>query len=138
MAIDQFSKYLIMQSVMLNGDIVVIKNFFYITFVKNFGIAFGLFQNSTTFFVIMNSIISIAVIYFLKRSYKKNRLVAVCLSMILGGALGNLIDRIRLGYVVDFLHFTIFPPVFNIADSAVVIGAFALSAIILLNKDISL
>ncbi len=136
--LDQLTKQLVLANVMLNGDITVIKNFFYITYVENFGIAFGMFKNNVIFFIVMTSLISILVVYFLARSYRKDMLVSICLSLILGGAIGNLIDRIRLGYVVDFLHFSIFPPVFNIADSAIVVGALTLCAIILIKKDINI
>ncbi|MFZ5352651.1 MAG: signal peptidase II [Bacillota bacterium] len=137
--LDQLSKYLVLSRVMLNGDITIINKFFYITYVQNYGIAFGMFKNNVLFFTITTSIISVAVAYFLFRAYKKRySFISICLSMIMGGAIGNLIDRIRLGYVVDFLHFSIFPPVFNIADSAIVIGAIALCGYILIKKDVSL
>ncbi|HWQ29814.1 MAG TPA: signal peptidase II, partial [Negativicutes bacterium] len=62
----------------------------------------------------------------------------ICLSLILGGAIGNLIDRLRLGYVVDYLSFSIFPPVFNFADSAIVVGAILLSIILVFDKRIQI
>ncbi|HOE57893.1 MAG TPA: signal peptidase II, partial [Bacillota bacterium] len=68
--------------------------------------------------------------------HNKSISVTVCLSLILGGAIGNLIDRIRMGYVIDYLSFTIFPPVFNLADSAIVVGAILLCLIIAFNKNI--
>ncbi|MDF2521566.1 MAG: lipoprotein signal peptidase, partial [Clostridia bacterium] len=68
--------------------------------------------------------------------YKQYKLIGICLALIFGGAIGNLIDRIRLGYVIDFIHFRFFPPVFNIADSAIVVGAIALSALIIFTKEV--
>ena len=118
------------------GQITVIKNFFYLTYVENYGIAFGMFRNKTLFFIISISIISVLVAYMIYKFHDKSVPVTVCLSLILGGAIGNLIDRIRLGYVVDYLHFSIFPPVFNFADSAIVVGAILLSLILVFNKDL--
>ena len=118
------------------GQITVIKNFFYLTYVENYGIAFGMFRNKTLFFIISISIISVIVAYMIYKFHDKSIPVTICLSLILGGAIGNLIDRIRLGYVVDYLHFSIFPPVFNFADSAIVVGAILLSLILVFNKDL--
>lgn len=135
--LDQIIKNFISNNVM-TGQITVIKNFFYLTYVENYGIAFGMFQNKRIFFIITTSIIACAVLYMIYKFYRSNIMVTVCLSLILGGAIGNLIDRVRLGYVVDYLHFTIFPPVFNLADSAIVVGAFLLGAVIILDKDLKI
>lgn len=135
--LDQVIKYFVSANLM-TSEITVIKNFFYLTYVENYGIAFGMFQNKTLFFIITQSAISIVIIFLIYRLYKVHFWVTVCLAMILGGAVGNLIDRIRLGYVVDYLRFTIFPPVFNLADSAIVVGAILLGAIVILDKNINI
>lgn len=135
--LDQYLKWLVIANVLPKGSIEVIHNFFSLTYVENFGIAFGMFKNKTWFFIIMNGIISAVVLYFILKLKDKSRSVTVCLSLILGGAIGNLIDRARLGYVVDYLHFSFFPPVFNLADSAIVVGAFLLGAIIIFKKDLN-
>lgn len=116
----------------------IIKDFFYITYVENYGIAFGLFKNNTLVHIISTSIILLVMCCFLFRYYKKNIVVAICISLIIGGAVGNLIDRIRLGYVVDYIHFIIFPPVFNIADAAIVCGAILLSILLIFDKSITI
>jgi signal peptidase II len=134
-AIDQFSKYLTVTRLMPIGDYNVISGFLEFTYVENFGIAFGMFQNQRWFFVISTCIIALVVLYFIFKMFKKYVFYTICLSLIFGGAIGNLIDRIRLGYVIDFIHFSFFPPVFNIADSAVVVGAIALSIAILFTKE---
>ena len=136
--IDQASKLAVIRNIMATGEIAVIKNFFYITYVENYGIAFGMLKNKTLFSIASTSIISLVVLYYIYKFAKKHLLVTICLSLILGGAIGNLIDRIRLGYVVDFIHFTIFPPVFNLADSAIVLGAIALCAIVLFDKNLQI
>jgi len=122
--LDQLTKYLIPQLISPGESVIIIKNFFYITLVHNTGIAFGLFKNQTAIFIII-SIVTIVLIFFsilLRRKYReihKSELFAF--SLILAGAVGNLIDRLRFGYVVDFLDFRIWP-VFNIADSAITVG----------------
>ncbi|MGE5632881.1 MAG: signal peptidase II [Caulobacteraceae bacterium] len=134
-ALDQAIKYYIVNSLPAEG-ITVIKNFFYLIYVENRGIAFGMLKNKTLFFIITISIISVAIAFMIYKFYKTYPFIAVCLSLILGGAIGNLIDRIRLGFVVDYLHFSIFPPVFNLADSAIVVGAILLGITVIFNKDI--
>ena len=136
--IDQFVKYRIIEKVMPCARLEIIKNFFYITYVENYGIAFGLFKNNTLIHIISTSIILLVMCCFLFRYYKKNIAVAICVSLIIGGAIGNLIDRIRLGYVVDYIHFIIFPPVFNIADAAIVCGAMLLSILLIFDKSITI
>lgn len=134
---DQLVKLLVLAKVMPYGNVTVIKNFFTITYVENRGMAFGMFQNRMIFLIISTILISTVVSYFIYRLSKKNVFVTICLSCILGGAIGNLIDRIRQGFVVDYLSFSIFPPVFNLADSAVVVGAFVLAAILLFDKELN-
>lgn len=135
--LDQYFKYLVVVNVLPVGSIEVVRNLFSLTYVENFGIAFGMFKNKTWFFIIMISIIAITMLYFIIRIQHKSIPVTICLSLLLGGAIGNLIDRVRLGYVIDYLHFSFFPPVFNLADSAVVVGAFLLGAIIVFKKDLN-
>jgi len=136
-ALDQLIKYYVTAN-LITKEVTVIKNFFYLTYVENYGIAFGMFQNKTMFFIVTTSVIAAAVAFMMYKFYSVNLWVTICLSLILGGAIGNLIDRIRLGYVVDYLRFTIFPPVFNLADSAIVIGAIALGALVIFDKNLNL
>lgn len=136
-ALDQILKNVLIKA-LADGPITVIKNFFSLVYVENYGIAFGMFKDKTLFFIITQSIISVLIVYFIYKFHNKSIPMAICLSMILGGAIGNLIDRIRFGYVVDYLSFTIFPPVFNLADSAIVVGAILLSLIFVFNKEISI
>ena len=128
--LDQLSKFFAVQYLKPIGTFPVIKKFFYLTYVENRGAAFGLMQNKTLFFIIITSIVGTALIYSIVKipgstAYK------FTLSMILGGAVGNLIDRIRLGYVVDFADFKFFPAVFNLADSFIVVGSFILAYLII-------
>ncbi len=121
--IDQISKFVTFS--LQNNNIKVIKNFFYITKVKNTGAAWGSFSGQMWLFYI----ISVIAIYFLYKIYRESSMRAtyfnVAILLMLGGTIGNLIDRVFLSYVRDFLNFYIFTydyPVFNVADIALVIG----------------
>lgn len=134
-AVDQLTKNLVLAQFRLGESLVVIENFFNLTFVKNFGAAFGFLSQShpefrEIFFLTMPPVAMIVIAILLKQAPEKDRLQIFALSGILGGALGNYIDRLRFRYVVDFLDFHWFNqyswPAFNIADSAIVIGVIIL------------
>jgi len=116
-------------------DIIVIKNFFSITYLTNKGAAWGSFQNNLLFLIIITSIVVIAMLYYLIKNKKKSKLLNFSLSLIISGALGNLFDRVFYRSVVDFilLHYkdVYYFPVFNIADCLVVIGTIFLVIYIL-------
>lgn len=103
-------------------SITLINNFLYITYVRNPGAAFGLFPYQTAFFIIITLVVAALILYYYRILSEDHRWLRFSLALQLGGALGNLIDRIRGGYVIDFINFTVWPPVFNLADSAIVIG----------------
>ena len=122
---DQWSKQLITKTLALGesfAPIPAIGNFFRIVHWRNTGVAFGLFQGSGWIFTIVGVGIVILIILFYKQVSDGPAAWRIALGLQLGGAIGNMIDRITRGYVVDFLWFGKFP-VFNIADSAIVIGA---------------
>lgn len=121
LSVDQFSKYIIRQKMPLAESIPVIKSIFHITYVENTGIAFGLFPQGHSLFIIISLIIILVIIFFERKKVIKSLKERFCLGLVLGGALGNLIDRLRFGFVIDFLDFRIWP-VFNLADSGVCIG----------------
>lgn len=105
--------------------IPVIKDIFHFTLVHNTGMAFGLFKDHGIVFIII-PVIAIALlvynIYYYRENEYLSRSYIFAFSLIMGGAIGNLIDRIHIGHVIDFLDFRIWP-VFNIADSAITVGA---------------
>lgn len=124
LSLDLITKFFATQNLLLNHPSPVVKGFFYLTLIHNRGAAFGILKNQTALFI-FTSLFAVLLIYSsLKKNktYKKLTLASVSLAFILGGALGNLIDRLFLGYVVDFLDFRIWP-VFNLADSSITIGA---------------
>lgn len=124
-AIDQFTKYLIVKNMELGESIPIIQNFFYITSHRNRGAAWGILQDQMWLFYIITVIVVIIVIYYLEKHAKGKILLQLSLAFILGGAIGNFIDRLFRKEVVDFLDTYIFSydfPIFNIADSALTIG----------------
>lgn len=131
--IDQIIKYLVHNYII--SDIVIINNFFSITNLSNYGAAFGILSNNIYFLIF----ISLILIYFIISEIKKNnnKGYIISLLMILGGALGNLIDRIFRGYVVDYLSFELFNisfPVFNFADMLITFGTIYLIYMIIKEK----
>lgn len=132
--LDQFSKFYIYSNFALNESINVINNFFDITYIQNFGAGFSILQHQRIFLSVV-SILAICILSYLLYTTKKDDTVSkISYLLIIAGALGNLIDRIRLGYVVDFFDFVIFGydfPVFNVADCYITIGCFIIIFIVL-------
>lgn len=133
--LDQLSKFLAVRFLQLNTSVSLIKNFLYMTLVHNRGAAFGMLKNQLFLFV-MISFFAILFIFLHLKNKKNPFLFKISLSLILSGAVGNLIDRLRFGYVIDFLDLR-FWPVFNLADSALTIGALLLSWELLFNKNVT-
>ncbi len=131
--LDQLTKFLAVKFLQLNTPVSLINNFLYLTLVHNRGAAFGLFKNQLLMFVLI-SVFAIALIFFHLKNKKNSFFTSLALSMILAGAVGNLIDRLRFGYVIDFLDLRVWP-VFNLADSAITIAALFLTWEICFNKN---
>ncbi len=129
--LDQFSKWYITSTMSLHASYPVIDGFFNITYIRNPGAAFGFLANAapllrTGFLIVVSTAAIVMVLYYLARNRSDGVLLTGALSLITGGAAGNLIDRIRFGNVVDFLDVYIGSyhwPAFNVADSAISIGA---------------
>ena len=133
--IDQLSKILALKYLKSVESIPIIQNMFHLTYVENRGAAFGMFQNNQIIFVIVALLASIYGLYYL-HTKKINTLGKVSILLIISGALGNLIDRVRLGFVVDYFDFRIiWEYVFNIADIFVVLGTILLCIYILFYDD---
>src|SRR5699024_4127097 len=102
--------------------------FFSFTYVENRGAAFGILQNQRWLFIILTVLICVGMFYYLYTSKNISLILRIAMSLILGGAIGNLIDRIKNGFVVDMFHFTFIDfPVFNVADCFVVVGTILLT-----------
>lgn len=123
--LDQFTKWLIVKYMELHDSIPIIENFFAITSHRNKGAAWGILQGQMTFFYIVTAIVVVGIIYYIEKHVREHKFMTISLCVILGGAIGNFIDRLFRKEVVDFLDFTIFSyefPIFNVADMALTIG----------------
>lgn len=120
--LDQYSKFLIMANMSRGQSIPVIENIFHITYIHNPGAAFGLLANKTSFFVAVSLLVVAGAVIFYWKTRPMGKTMSLALGLVVGGSLGNLADRIRFGEVVDFFDFRVWP-VFNVADSAIVVGA---------------
>lgn len=129
--LDQIIKILVSYYMELSYSISIIPSFFRITYLQNTGAAWSTFSNKTTYLIILTLAFLAAFYFFLlrKTDFSKDKGIAAIYGVIVGGILGNLIDRIRLGYVIDYLDFSFFGynfPVFNLADSFIVVGCIIL------------
>ncbi len=130
LGVDQYTKYIIEKDMPLYYRVEVISGFFNLTHVRNTGGAFGVFGGQrgglgTLFFVTISVVAVGAILYFIRRINDEDKNLALSFSLVLAGAIGNLIDRLRYGEVIDFLEFHVssyYWPAFNIADTAICIG----------------
>ena len=120
--IDQWIKWIIVENVNPIERISVIPHIFSLFYLENRGAAFSIFENKQLFLILFTSLLCVVIIGMILFYKSQNAWSWVACILVLGGGIGNLIDRIRLGYVVDYLKFSFFPPVFNVADICVVTG----------------
>lgn len=136
--IDQISKLLVVKLVDINSSIELIKNFFYLTYTHNTGAAFSILIGQRILLILIAVIILVLIFNYLIKNKVEGKLDRLVFSLIIGGSLGNLIDRIIRGYVVDFIDVKIFGynfPIFNLADTFIVIGVFLLLIITITRKE---
>ena len=132
--LDQGTKFWVLASLKPIHNMTLVEGFMDLTFVENRGVAFGMFSGQRWFILLLTGIIAVGLIWFYKAMPKKKEYfpLRVSLVMVLSGAIGNIIDRLFRGYVVDFFEFTFFEwPVFNVADIYVVVGVTLLALMIL-------
>jgi len=122
---DQAAKLLVVRLMTLGQSIPVISDVFHLTYVHNPGGAFGILAYRTWFFVVVALVVTTLILGLWRHFGPGNRWLTVALALQLGGTLGNLLDRVRQGYVIDFLDFRVWP-VFNLADTSIVVGVFLL------------
>ena len=123
--IDQLAKFLIKTNFQLNESVALIKNIFHLTYIHNFGAGFGLLQQQRLILIFISLFVIGVILYYFDRIKEKEKLLQFLVGFVLGGTIGNLIDRLFYGYVIDFLDFQVWP-IFNIADSFVTIGVIGL------------
>lgn len=133
--LDQIIKYWALNYLQGQGSISIINNIFNLTYVENRGAAFGMLQNNQTIFIVVAAITSCYGLYYL-HTKKVNNIGKIGIILVISGAIGNLIDRVRLGFVVDYLDFhIIWSYVFNLADCFVVIGTILLCIYIVKSEE---
>ena len=123
--LDQISKHFVCIYLKPVGSITLIDGILYFTYVENTGAAFGILSDNRAVFMVMSVLIIVVLSYITVKFQGQSKLFDVCLGLIVGGGIGNMVDRALIGYVIDFIDFCAFDFwkwVFNIADSAVVVG----------------
>ena len=125
---DQTMKNIISQNMLLNEKITILNNILSVTKIYNTGAAFGIFENKTLFLAIFSVFVIISISVYLVRTYKSLNFVnTIAWGLVLGGTIGNFVDRLSLGYVLDFIRFDFVNfPIFNIADLCINCGAILL------------
>ena len=120
-AVDQFTKYLVTSNMSEGMGFPIIDGVFHLTFILNPGAAFGILENNRWFFVVTAVSVLLFLFCYRRAIMAESKLVQMGIALFAGGALGNLIDRIRTGLVIDFFDFRIWP-IFNVADIAICLG----------------
>ena len=131
---DQAIKFLVVSYMKLGESIPVLAGIFHITYIENPGAAFWLFANQRVIFIVAAALVIAAACLMYRRLMSEKVIVRWGVALLLGGAAGNLIDRVRIGRVIDFLDFRIWP-VFNIADIGICIGVSLLMYALLYDKE---
>lgn len=130
--IDQVSKFIVRSNMKIGESIAVIGDFFKLTYIENTGAAFSMFREVKIVLIGIPIIaIIVALVYLEKRRKKDHFTLPLALSFIIAGGIGNLIDRIIAGSVTDMFDFSIFPPIFNVADIFVCVGCFVLAIFVM-------
>lgn len=138
--IDQIVKFMCLQNLKPIGSIQIIKNFFYLTYVENRGAAFGMLAGARWIFILIAFVATIFCIYYYNKIPKNKffNISRVALIFIISGAIGNMIDRMFRGYVIDMFHFIFWGKdfaVFNVADIFVCLGTFLIGVAIIFSEE---
>ncbi len=133
---DIIAKQITVANMTVGQSIPIIENVFHLTYVKNTGAAFSILSGERFFLILMPILIIAAILIYIFVRKPTSKLLMVSFSMIISGGIGNLIDRIKLGYVIDFLDFCFINfPVFNLADIWITVGAILFIALLLFSKE---
>ena len=125
--LDQITKYLTVLCLKPIGTFPIIEDVLHLTYVENTGAAFGMMKNMRWVFMIVSSVAIVALLIYLFKKKSKSKLENWAIALIIGGGVGNMIDRVILGFVIDMIDFRLINfAVFNVADSFVTVGAFLL------------
>jgi len=132
--IDLLTKFYIISNFRIDESYTIIKNFLSITYKTNFGAAFSILQGQKWFFIVFSIIVLGVMIYYYKK-IRDNRFLGISCSLITAGTIGNLIDRLAYGYIIDFIDFS-FWPTFNVADICLSIGIALLACYFFKNRNL--
>ncbi len=135
-AFDQLIKYFVSEYLQPVGTVSVIDNLFSLTYVENRGVAFGMFSDMRWFFVAVTVALIIFILVYMFKKRPREKVFYISTALIIGGGIGNLIDRIFYGYVIDYLSLSFFPPVCNFADYCITAGTVILMIYLLFFSDI--
>lgn len=136
--IDQLTKWFVVKYMDLYEEIRLIENVFYIKSHRNTGAAFGILEGARWFFILITVIVVVGIVVAIQKSMRESKLIPLALSLILGGAIGNFIDRAMTGEVVDFFYIVLINfPIFNVADMAITfgVGLFIVDAFLSTKKE---
>lgn len=133
---DQVLKYFVTLNIKPGSSVTVINNFLSLTYHENEGAAFGILSQMRWLFISVTIILMIFLLVLMISKKSNSKLFYISTTLIVGGGIGNLIDRIHLGYVVDYIQISFFPPVFNFADVCVTVGTGLLLIYLLFFSDI--
>lgn len=130
-AADQLIKYFVAAYLQPVGAVNVIDNLIELVYYENTGMSFGMLEGARWIFIIFTAVAMAVMIYLLFRNKNEKKLYYISIALIIGGGIGNMIDRILYGYVIDYFRLSFFPPICNFADYCIVIGAVLLAVYVL-------
>lgn len=119
---DQLIKLLVVNTIKVDGSVSILNGLVNFLYCENKGMAFGMLQNARWLFIGFTLVVMIGIVIYMIKTKPKSKFLLTSLALILGGGIGNLIDRIFLGYVIDYIQLSFFSPVCNFADYCITIG----------------
>ena len=130
-AIDQVIKFFVNANLKEVGSVSVIDNLLSFTYVENNGVAFGSFAGNRWIFVVLTTALIAAILIYMFKKKPKSKLFYASVALVIGGGIGNFIDRVLYGYVIDYISLSFFPPVCNFADYCITVGTVLLMIYVL-------
>ena len=133
---DQIIKFFVSTNLKEIGSVSVIDNLLSFTYVENNGVAFGSFEGNRWIFVVLTTALIAAILIYMFKKKPKSKLFYASVALVVGGGIGNLIDRIFYGYVIDYISLSFFPPVCNFADYCITVGTVLLMVYVLFFSEV--